>query len=288
MGIGKGLALAGAALLGAAVAVLPAVASSETATPIAAENGPGVYEHHWKPAEETVGEGATLTIDNSTEVRHGVEWKSGPETPACSAGVPVGNSFAASGTKWTGTCTFKKVGTYVFWCTVHSEAMKAVVIVTPASTTTGTTGTTSPGGTTGTVPGGGGGGGTNAPPPVSPLASPPTASAAITAVKIRSQQRGRAVSGSLNVSGAGAGGRLEVDLLAKRASLASARSSFLRVGRTMRSTVGSGPVRFTVPLSASGRRALARAGRLVLLVEITLTPRSGRALVVKRSVSLRA
>ena len=283
MGIGKALALAAAAVLGAAVVVLPAVASSETPSPIEAVNGPGSYEHSWNPGEQTVGEGATLTIANNGEVPHGVEWKSGPEAPVCN-GVPVGTS----GTHWSGTCAFKQAGTYVFWCTVHGEAMKATVIVTPGSTTTGTTGTTTPGGTTGTVPGGGGGGGTNASPTVSPLASPPIASAAITAVKVRSQQRGRVVSGSLNVLSAGAGGRLEVDLLLKRASLASARSSFVRVGRIMRSTVGPGPVKFRVPLSASGRRALARAGRLVLAVQITLAPRSGRAFVVKRSVSLRA
>jgi hypothetical protein len=91
----------------------------------------------------------------------------------------------------------------------------------------------------------------------------------------------------VNVSGA-APGRLEVDLLAKRASLASARSSLLRVGRILRPAVGPGPVTFKVPLSAAGRRALARAGRLVLVVQITLTPRSGSAVVVKRTVSLHA
>jgi hypothetical protein len=161
--------------------------------------------------------------------------------------------------------------------------MTETVIVTPATTTTGTTGT--PGGTTGTVPGGGGGGGTSTSPTGSPLASPPVA---ITSVKVRSRQRGRAVSGSANVSGAGAGARLEVDLLTKRASLASARSSLVRVGRVLRSAVGPGPVKFRVPLSAAGRRALARAGRLVLVVQITLTPRSGHAAVVKRTVSLHA
>src|SRR4029077_6221198 len=160
-----------------------------------------------------------------------------------------------------------------------------------ASTTSGTTTGTTPGGTTGTTPGGGGGGGTNASPPVSPLASPPgspVATAAITAVKLRSQQHGRVVRGSLEVSSAGAGGRLEVDLLAKRVSLASARSSYLRVGRLVRSAVGPGNVTFRVPLSASGRRELARAGRLVLLVEIKLAPHAGKAVLLKRGVTLRA
>jgi plastocyanin len=287
MRVGKGVALAGAAALGVCVGVLPAVASSET-SPIEAENGPGYYEHSWKPSSLAVGEGTTVTISNKTEVPHGVEWKEGPETPTCEK-VPVGaGNF---GTKWSGTCTFKKPGTYLFWCTYHGKSMSATVTVQPASTTTGSTTGTTPGGTTGTTPGGGGGGGTNGFPTVSPLASPPgspVANAAITAVKLRSQQHGRTVRGSLDVSSAGAGGRLEVDLLAKRASLASARSSSLRVGRLVRSAVGPGTVSFQVPLSASGRRVLARAGRLVLLVEITLTPHSGKAAVIKRTVTLRA
>ena len=290
MGVRKGLGLAAAAVLGPAVVVLPAVASSETPPPIEAENGPG-YEHSWRPSAVTVAEGTAVTISNGTEVPHGVEWRSGPEKPACTGGVPVGESAAASGTKWTGNCTLKTPGTYVFWCTVHHSYMSATVTVQPASTTTGSTTGTTPGGTTGTSPSGGGGGGTNASPPVSPSASPhssPVASAAVTAVKLRSQQHGRAVRGSLEVSSAGAGGRLQVDLLARRASLASARSAFLRVGRLVRSAVGPGAVTFQVPLSASGRRELARAGRLVLRVQIKLTPHTGKAAVIKRGVTLRA
>ena len=278
MGIRKGLALAAAAVLGAAVAILPAVASSETPPTVEAQE-----PYSWHPAAATVNEGGTVTIANNTGYLHGVEWRSGPETPTCSKEVPVGSS----GAKWSGACTFLKPGKYEFWCTVHHSLMTATVTVQPASTTTGTTGTT-PGGTTGTVPGGGGGGGTNTSPPVSPLAPPPTAAAAVTAVKIRSQQRGRAVRGSVEVSSAGTGDRIEVDLLARRASVASARASFLRVGRILRSAVGPGTFAFKVPLSVSGRRALARAGRLALVVQIVLTPRSGKPIVVKRGVSLRA
>jgi hypothetical protein len=39
-------------------------------------------------------------------------------------------------------------------------------------------------------------------------------------------------------------------------------------------------------LSAGGRRVLARAGRLVLLVQITLTPHSGKAVAIERTVTL--
>jgi plastocyanin len=286
MGLGKGFALAAAAVLGAAVAVLPAVASSESGPTIEAENG-GLYEHHWNPPTLTVGEGAAVTVSNPTAVAHGVEWRSGPEKPVCTAGVPVGEGAEHAGANWSGTCTFKAAGTYVFWCTVHRSYMSETVTVQPA-TTTGTTGTP-PGGTTGTSSGGGGGG-TNASPPVPSLASArsPFASAASKAVQVRSRQRGRVVRGSVDVSSAGAGGRLEADLLlARRAARAGATTSSPRVGRIVRSAVGAGTVTFGVPLNASGRRALARAGRLALVVEITLTPRAGSAVSVGRHVLLR-
>jgi plastocyanin len=291
MGIRKGLTLAAALALGAAVAVLPAVASSESVPQIEAENA-GIYEHRWKPPSATVAEGGSVALSNPTAVAHGVEWRSGPEKPTCTSGVPVGESAEHSATNWSGTCTFRQPGVYVFWCTVHRSYMSATVTVQPATTTTGTTGTT-PGGTTGTSSGGGGGG-TNASPPVpSPATAPasqasPLASAASTAVRVRSRQRGPAVRGSIDLSSAGAGSRVEVDLFASRASLASARSPLARVGRFVRSVAGRGTIAFSVPLSAVGRRALARAGRLVLSVAVKITPRTGKRLVVRRSVFLRA
>jgi hypothetical protein len=60
---------------------------------------------------------------------HGVEWKSGPNTPSCTSEVPVGTSPAASGTNWSGSCTFTQPGTYVFWCTVHGSSMSETVTV---------------------------------------------------------------------------------------------------------------------------------------------------------------
>src|SRR5438128_12422476 len=114
-----------AGLLGAAVAVLPAIAASETAT-ISAVN----YEylkytrHYWSPEQASVAPGGSVTIRNETSVAHGVEWREGPEKPSCSAGVPVGTSEAASAANWSGTCTFSTPGTYTFWCTVHHGEMR--------------------------------------------------------------------------------------------------------------------------------------------------------------------
>jgi plastocyanin len=270
------MGLAAAAALGAAVAIVPTVATSETPVTIEAENV-GVYEHHWKPSAETVSEGAVVPISNPTEVAHGVRWYSGPETPKCSEGVPVGEGAEHAGTKWSGTCTFVRSGTYTFWCSVHGKSMSATVTVTgtgtTTATTTGTTGTTPEGGGTMSYPTG------SAPPEKLKLAS--------RSVHVRSSERGRAVRGSVSIPSAAVGGRLEVRILARRASLAGARPRLLRVGRFVRSAVGAGTVPFTVPLSASGRRALARAGRLALILEVRLTAKSGAAARATRKLTLR-
>jgi plastocyanin len=99
--------------LGLATAVLPAIASSETSPTVTAENiGGGYYgeEHRWTPPQVTVSAGGAVAFSNPTEVKHGVRWINPPATPTCDSGVPVGTTEAASGTKWSGTCTFAKAG----------------------------------------------------------------------------------------------------------------------------------------------------------------------------------
>jgi plastocyanin len=117
------------------------------------------------------------------------------------------------------------------------------------------------------------------PPPEPPLAGSPS---------LRSTQRGLFVKGSLYVSKSGAGGRLEVDLLAKSALLAAAhRSSFVRVGRFVLASVSAGTVSFSVGLSARAKSALHRRHRLALTVKIVLTSTRGATVTITRSVSLR-
>jgi plastocyanin len=269
-----------AAVLGAAMAVLPAIASSEEAsTPVDAVNeGGGVYpEHHrWSPSQTTVMAVGVVTFRNSTEVPHGVEWIGGPAKPSCEEGagkVPVGTTPAASGTKWSGKCTFSQAGNYTFYCTVHGAEMSGTVIVNPSGTTTTTT--TTPTTTTTTTT-------TTTPttpvelPSGSPLAGSPS---------LRSSQRGGNVKGSLDISKAGAGDRLEIDLFAKSASLAKAkRSTRVRVGRLVRGSVSAGQLSFSVKLDARARQALKRHRRLVLTVKIMLTPAHGEPLTVTRAV----
>jgi plastocyanin len=146
----------------------------------------------------------------------------------------------------------------------------------PSSPTTTTTTTPTPPPTTTTA--------TTTTPIVEPPPGPPISGSP----SLHSTQRGATVKGSLDVSRSGAGGRLEVDLLAKSASLAAVhRASSVRVGRLVRASVSAGTVSFSVALTVRGKSALRHRHRLPLTVKITLTPASGAPEVVTRSVVLR-
>jgi plastocyanin len=263
-------------VLGLATAVLPAIASSET-TPVEAVNVPanGYAEetHYWSPSVEMVTAGSAVTFRNSTEVPHGVEWRSAVK-PSCEEGpgkVPVGTTEVASGTKWSGTCTFTQPGTYTFWCTVHHAKMVGTITVNANGTTTTTTTPTTTTTTTTTTP--------------TTPAEPPSGSPLTGSPSLRSSQRGGAVKGSLDISKAGAGDRLEIDVFAQSASLAKAKhSTRVRVGRFRRSSVSAGKVSFVVRLNAKALGTLKRHHRLALTVKITLTPFYGEATTVTRSV----
>jgi plastocyanin len=247
------------------------MASSETSPTVEAVNEGGLYEvqhHRWSPSQATVMAGGVVTFSNPGTVTHGVEWVGGPAKPTCSSGVPVGTTETASGSKWSGTCTFTQAGTYTFYCTVHHAEMTGTITVNANGTTTTTT-TTTPTTTTTTTT-------TPEPPTGSPLVGNPS---------LRSSQRGGSVRGSLNISKVGAGDRLEIDVFAKSASLAKARrSASVRVGRFIRSSVSAGAMSFSVRLSARARKALKRHRRLALTVKITLTPFYGEVFSVTRSV----
>ena len=106
---------------------------------------------------------------------------------------------------------------------------------------------------------------------------------------LRADQHGSTVRGSINISPTGAGGRLEVDLLTKAASLAKTRrSGAVRVGRLVRAQVSAGRFSFSVQLTPRAQHALMRHRRLALSVKITLTPANGVAVTVTRSVVVHA
>jgi plastocyanin len=282
------------ALLGASVVTLPAVAGSETSPTITAENiGGGVYgeEHRWSPAQATIAPGGAVTLSNPTEVKHGVRWVNGPATPSCDGGVPVGTTAADSNTNWSGSCTFTAAGVYTFYCTVHGAAMAGHITVGAGETTTTGTTTTTP---TTAAPGIGAGtsgpSGAAAPGASNALGSggsSPFLGSAARALKLAANQRGRSVRGSVAVSQAGAHGSLEVDLLARSASLARAgHSAQVRVGRVVRSSLSAGTARFSVPLNRRAKAALARKGRLALSVKVVLKPAGGSPVSLTRGVVL--
>lgn len=277
--------------LAAALVVLPALASSETSQTVNALGGEeGVYKYppYWSPREVNVQAGGHVTFANaSTTIKHGIIW-TGP-TPTCEAGVPVGAGGAK--TSWSGACTFSQPGEYTFYCSFHGPEMSGKIVVHANGTITTGPGSGSPevplyppggsGGSGGSAPGSGGGGSSGS------GGSPFVGGAR--ALRLAASQHGSSVRGSIEIAPAGAGGRLEVALFARGASLATAhRPAGVRVGRLVRSSVHAGVLSFTVPLSsARARSALRRHRRLGLVVQIVLTPAAGAAASVTKNVVLR-
>jgi plastocyanin len=270
-----------AAALGSAVALVPAIASSESGPTVS-----GLESIMWSPAQVTVASGSAVSFQNSSSlVAHGVVWETGnPETPACT-GVPIDEGQ----TNWKGSCTFAKAGTYAYYCSVHGMAMSGTIVVgapgtTPTPTPTTPTMPTTPGTTTTTPPPPS----TGEVPPGTGLVSPLAGSTA-NAIRLARTQHGQSVHGSIQLSPAGAGARLEVELLANSTAPAKRRhSKQLRVGRLVRASLRPGSISFAAPLSRQGRAALHRRGRVALTVRITLTPAHGAAVRVTRLVVLRA
>lgn len=194
--------------------------------------------------------------------------------PTCEPGVPVAPTAPATG--WEGKCTFTTPGTYKFESsTLWPEYTRYEVIVEGAST--GTTGEGGPKAGAGPgAPGPGsaaGGQGTGG----SPLSSSP---------KVGRSQRGGTVKGALVISAAGAGSRLEVDLLASAASLGKAGGGMQVVGRLVSASVGAGRHPFAVKLDSKAAAVLRERNRLGLKVEIKLTPPGGKAMLLTRYVNL--
>jgi hypothetical protein len=277
-----------AALLGAAVAVLPALAAAPSEAKL--EVNENCVEPDWpcwaapgsgsnpEPASKvTIAAGGEVKFADNATTAATVSWTS--PAPACS-GIP-----ASPMTAWEGACKFEQPGTYKFESsTLFNEGgsldyTKYEIVVEGAST--GTTPSTT---TTTTTPT------TTAPTPGEPnrgSGSPLEGGSA--ALKLAGSQRGSTVRGSIKVSQAGSGGRLEVGLFAAGASLAKAgRPTQVRIGRLARSSLTAGNVPFSVPLTAKGKAALRRHRRLALTVKITLTPLHGAAVTITRGIVVHA
>jgi hypothetical protein len=287
------LLLALAALAGAATAVLPALAAAPSEAKLeVAQNCHVANWPCWNPVGNPesnvpesavppfkIAQGGTISFeDNDAGAPTDVIWM-GPARPTSCIGVV---EAPPTKTGWKGTCTFSTAGEYEFeseglFKNIYSNYTKYKVIVETAGGGGGTTSTTT---TTTTIPT------TTTPTTTTSPASleSPLAGSESQAVKVAKSQRGRSVKGSLQISKAGGGDRLEVDLLATAASLAKAGHATRVVGRFVSSSVSAGQRPFSVKLNAKARRALKRHHRLALKVKITLTPASGEALTITRSV----
>jgi plastocyanin len=259
-------------VLGAAAAVLPAVAGSETAPAIEAVNrGGGEYPeyHYWVPSAVKIVPGGSVSVSNPTAVPHGIHWSGGPAVPVCSGTVPV----ETSGTSWSGTCMFAQPGVYTFYCTVHGPSMAGTITVEAATTSTSSTPAPTPTSTQPTTPASGGS--APGPGPSSPGAADLTSPfAGSHPIGLTAGLHAHAVHGSVGVSKAGAGGRLVVEALVARAALAVARAAagHIVVGRVVHNHVAAGRVHFTLPLSPRALHALHARGRLTLELRAILTP----------------
>jgi hypothetical protein len=273
-----------ALLIGGAIAVPPALAAPSEAKLEVNEN---CVEADWpcwatpgssQPAAKvTIASGGSVMYADSKTAAN-LAWSG--TAPTCESSVPV--APAAPKTAWEGKCTFATPGTYKFESsTLWPEYTKYEVVV-EGSTSAPPTGTTGEGGSKGdSTPG------TTTPSPT-PGSESPTGSPLSGAPTIHSSQRGTTVKGSLQITKAGAGDRLEVDILATAASLAKAGHTTQVVGRFVSASVSAGRQSFSVKLNATARRALKRHHRLALKVKITLTPAYGEAVSITRSMTVHA
>jgi plastocyanin len=273
------------ALQGAAVAVLPALAATPSESKL--EVNENCVEADWpcwatpgssQPASKvTIASGGSITFADEKTAAN-ITWTG--TAPMCESAVPVAPASPKTG--WEGKCTFATPGTYKFESsTLWPEYTKYEVVVegSASAPSTGTTGEVGSQG--GSTPGTSTSGSASA-------SESPTGAPLSSAPRISSSQRGSTVRGSLEISNAAAGDRLEVDLIATTASLAKARHATQVVGRFVSASVGAGQRSFSVTLNTKARRALRLHHRLALKVSITLATVNGVATSFTRSVTLHA
>jgi hypothetical protein len=285
------LLFACAALMGAAVvAVLPALAATSSEAKL--EVNENCVENDW-PCWATSGSGGKPNPASKVTIVAGgeVKFADNANTPAAvvwTGSVPACSGVPASAMiKWEGTCKFEQPGTYKFESSTlfkdaYENYTKYEIVVEAASAgTTSTTTTTTQ--TTSTTT-------SSATPSETSHGSPLEGGSR--ALELAGSQRGSTVHGSIKLSQAASGGRLEVGLFAAGASLAeqghSMRSKQVRVGRLVRSSLKAGSVSFSVSLSAKGKAALRQRRRLALTVKITLAPQQAVAVTLTRVVVVRA
>jgi plastocyanin len=246
-----------AAALGAAAAVVPGLAAGSSPTPASF----AAYDYGWsangnaKSTSLTIAQGGTVSFSYpSGRSEHNADFGSGPQPARCAqtAGVAVGKvpplPHIPMGAGWSGSCTFSTPGVYKFHCDLHPFMTGTVVVQGPGG---------------------------------SPFAGKPSS-----AISLRSPQRGSTVHGSVKLSNAATGGRLEVDLRASAKSLGRRGSGSVRVGRLTKAQLRPGTLRFALALDAAAKRAEQRAGRLTVTFELAVQPPGARPATVVRRLAL--
>jgi hypothetical protein len=249
-----------AALLGAAVAVLPALAVGSSEAKL--EVNENCVEADWpcwatpgsgSPASSvTIAAGGEVMFTDNTSTAANIAWTG--TAPTCSSSVPV--SPTSPKTDWEGKCKFEHPGTYRFESSTlfkdaYEDYTKYEIVVEGASTgttsttttttTTPTTTTTTPTNTTTTpttttpttttpttttptattsTQPAGGGASTAMTPGATETPPPPTGSHPLATLALANAQHGDAVRGTVQIPAADGGARLEVEVLAQDASLA--------------------------------------------------------------------
>jgi plastocyanin len=235
----------------------------------------------------TIALGGKVTIRNGpggagTSEEHDVNFNQagnpagGVNCVQTAGGVSSGQQIppAESDAAWAGDCTFTQPGTYAFICNPHAlEGMRGTVTVVAPGTPQGPGGPAAPGTQ---------GGGTQPPPAQPPVqqGTPPT-------IKVASSQKGDGVHGT--ITGAKRQGRAKIEIFALRGDLGltGSRTAETPAGSLSASVTKSGGLDFVVPVSAKGRSAVAKNGRLALSVRVTAPRVQGTATAKTFKVTLR-
>jgi hypothetical protein len=315
--------LPAAAVLGAAVAIVPALAAGPSEAKL--EVNENCVENDWpcwatpgsgskpEPASRvTIAAGGEVMFTDDTNTKANIAWTG--TTPTCTPSVPV--SPTSPQAPWEGKCRFEQPGTYKFesstlfddgydnytkyeisvesastgttsttTTTTPTTTTTTPTTTTPTTTTPTTTTPTTPTATTSTQPYGGGASTATTP---GSMETPPPPAHPLAKLALANAQQGDTVHGTVQIPAADGGARLEVVLLAQGASLAKVkRPGSARVGRLVRTSAPAGTVSFTVSLDAAAKRALRRHHKLALTVKIVLTPVHGAAVTLTRSLVLR-
>jgi len=290
------LLLALAALVGSAVAVLPALAAAPSEAKL--EVNENCVESNWpcwaapgsgskpEPASKvTIVAGGEVMFTDDATTKANIAWVG--NAPACSPSVPV--SPTSPQAPWEGKCKFEQPGTYKFESSTLFNGGPSlnytkyeIVVEADVTGTTPSTSATTPIPTPTT---------TTTTSPMTP--GEPSHGSSVQeearVLEIAHSQRGSTVHGSIEVPQADTGGRLEVDLFSAGAAPAKvSHRTHVRVGRLVRSSLAAGSVSFSVPLSTKGKASFRRHRHLALTLKITLTPLHGAVVRLTRVVVLHA